>query len=263
MSTMRAAYITARVEADRIIVGELPIPEPSGDEVRVRVLASAVNMVDTFVRSGAYSTDLTFPFVIGRDLVGIVDALGPDVVGTRVGDVVWCNSLGHAGRQGAAAEYALVEQNRLYPLPERLTASDAAITVALCHPGATAYLALFVHGRAQADETVVIQGGAGNVGRLLIQLAQEADLRVVTTCSASDRTLCQRLGANVVLDYRSPTLTDELRQAADHLNHLLATQRIEPLPVETLPLTDAASAHRRLENGQVRGGRLVLVPDES
>ncbi|MEO7130247.1 MAG: alcohol dehydrogenase catalytic domain-containing protein, partial [Dermatophilaceae bacterium] len=67
---MRAAFITARGPAGRIRVGDLPVPDCGPDDVLVRVDAVAVNHVDTFVRSGAYSTPLPFPFIIGRDVVG-------------------------------------------------------------------------------------------------------------------------------------------------------------------------------------------------
>jgi len=59
-----------------------------------------------------------FPFVIGRDLVGTVAATGPGVTGFEPGQRVWCNSLGHAGRQGSFSEYACVPVERLYHLPD-------------------------------------------------------------------------------------------------------------------------------------------------
>src|SRR5207253_765147 len=110
---------------------------------------------DTFVRSGAWRTPLEFPFVIGRDLVGTVAAAGAGAGGFRVGDRVWCNSLGHDGRQGAAAEQAVVPVDRLYHLPDGVDPVDA---VALAHPAATAHLALFTHGRLRAGESVAVLG---------------------------------------------------------------------------------------------------------
>ncbi|KOG85355.1 oxidoreductase, partial [Streptomyces varsoviensis] len=66
----------------------------------VDALATTVNPVDTFVRSGQFPTALSFPFVIGRDLVGVVAETGAEVSGFAPGDRVWCGSLGHDGRQG-------------------------------------------------------------------------------------------------------------------------------------------------------------------
>lgn len=104
---MRAAYVDATGPAETITIGSLPVPRPGSTDVLVAVRASTVNPVDTFVRSGAYRTPVTFPFVIGRDLVGSVVEAGPGASGFVPGQPVWCNSLGHGGRQGAAAGYAV------------------------------------------------------------------------------------------------------------------------------------------------------------
>jgi NADPH:quinone reductase-like Zn-dependent oxidoreductase len=101
----------------------------------VRADAIAVDPVDAFVRSGAYATPTPFPFVVGRDVVGTVAETGPGAVGFRVGDRVWCNSLGHGGRQGACAEYSVVPVDRLYHLPDGV---DPVTAVAALHPAATA-----------------------------------------------------------------------------------------------------------------------------
>ena len=208
---MRAAYIEARGPAENIKIGTLPTPEPGPTDVLVAVDAVSVNSVDTFVRSGAYLTSMPFPFVIGRDLVGTVAGVGADVEGFGEGDVVWANSLGHAGRQGTAAEYAVVAADRLYHLPE---GADPVTTVALVHPVATAHLALFTHGRLRTGETVFVAGGAGNVGRAATVLARDAGARVIATSNGDDLEDCRRLGADAVADYRAPDLDDVLHRAA-------------------------------------------------
>lgn len=208
---MHAAYIERRGPAEDIRFGELPVPAPGPADLLVGVRAVAVNAVDTFVRSGAYQTPLPFPFVIGRDLVGAVVARGPDATGFDVGDQVWSNSLGHAGRQGAAAEFAVVAADRAYPLPP---GADPVSTVAVLHPAATAHLALFTHGRLRAGETVLVAGGAGNVGRAATILASRAGARVIATAGAADLGACRLLGADVAVDYRSPDLAELLSGAA-------------------------------------------------
>jgi NADPH:quinone reductase-like Zn-dependent oxidoreductase len=107
--------------------------------VLVRVELAAVDPVDLLVRSGAYRTPTPFPFVVGRDLVGTGAVAGPGAVGFAPGDRLWCNSLGHGGRQGACAEYAVVPAERCYHLP---AGTDPVAVVALLHPAATAWLAL-------------------------------------------------------------------------------------------------------------------------
>jgi NADPH:quinone reductase-like Zn-dependent oxidoreductase len=197
---MTAAYVTAPGPAESIVVGPLPTPEPGPGEVLVRTLAMAVNHVDTFIRSGAYATPMPVPFVIGRDLVGTVAALGPDVTEFAVGQRIWCNSLGHHGRQGSFAEYAVAAADRLYPLPDGADPVDA---VSVLHPAATAWLGLFAHAGLAAGQTVAIGGAAGGVGSAAVQLASRAGARVIATANPRDEQWCRDCGAAEVIDYRS------------------------------------------------------------
>jgi 2-desacetyl-2-hydroxyethyl bacteriochlorophyllide A dehydrogenase len=321
---MRAAYIEQLGSPDVIRYGDQPTPEPGPTDVLVEVTAVSVNHVDTFVRSGAWRTPLTFPFVIGRDLTGTVAAVGAGVHRFRPGDRVWCNSLGHDGRQGAAAERVVVPVDRLYHLPE---GADPYETVALAHPAATAYLGLFTHGRLRPGETVVVVGAGGNVGSAMVVMAAAAGARVVAVASARDAGYCRGLGADHVVDYRDPDVpgriraaapggadlyldasgtndletavdllagrgrivllaglgtrpvlpvgplylrdrsihgfaishatAQELAEAAGAINRLVADGRLRPRAIERLHLSDAAEAHRRLEEGKVHG-KLVL-----
>ncbi|EST19241.1 NADPH:quinone reductase [Streptomyces roseochromogenus] len=208
---MRAAYIEELGPADVIRYGEIAAPRPGPTDVLVDVLATTVNPVDTFVRSGLFPTHVDFPFVVGRDLVGTVAQAGPGVTGLRAGDRVWCNSLGHGGRQGAAAEQAVVAADRLYRLPEGV---DPYAAVAAVHPAATAYLALFVHGRLHVGETLLVAGAAGNVGSALVTMAVRAGARVLATAGSRDAQYCAELGAAEVFDYRDPDLAEQIRGAA-------------------------------------------------
>lgn len=208
---MRAAYIDAVGPADNIRHGPLPVPPAGPTDVLVRVSAVAVDPVDTFVRSGAYATPLPLPFVVGRDLVGEVAHAGPGAAGFTPGQRVWCNSLGHAGRQGSFAEYAAVAADRLYAAPPGV---DADHLVAAAHPAASAWLALFRHGRLRAGETVYVGGGAGNVGGAAVALAARAGARVIATARAADAAAVRALGAAEVLDHAAPDLAERVRRAA-------------------------------------------------
>ncbi|MFY1675602.1 MULTISPECIES: NADPH:quinone reductase [unclassified Streptomyces] len=196
---MRAAFITELGSPSVIRYGELPPPVPGPNDVLVDVEFTAVNHVDTFVRSGAWRTPLPFPFVIGRDLVGSVAAAGPGAPGFRPGDRVWCNSLGHAGRQGAAGEQVVVGVDRLYRLPEGADPVDA---VASAHPAVTAHLALFAHGRLKAGETVAVLGAAGNVGGAITTMAVAAGARVIAVAASRDEEYVRSLGAHEFVNYR-------------------------------------------------------------
>lgn len=237
---MRAAYVEQLGPPDVIRYGELAAPVPGPDEVLVDVRATTVNPVDTFVRSGVFRTPLEFPFVIGRDLVGTVASAGG---GFAVGDAVWCNSLGHGGRQGAAAEQAAVPVDRLYPLPPGV---PPEVAVAVVHPAAAAYLALFTHGHLCSGETVLVGGAAGNVGAALVVLAVRAGARVIATASARDHDYCRDLGAGEVVDYREAELPRRLAE--------LAPGGVD-LHVDTSGHNDLASAVALLAHR----GRIVLM----
>lgn len=210
-ATMQAAYIRATGGVEQIEVGHLSTPAPGPTDVLVRMSASAVNHVDLFVRSGAYTTHTPFPFVIGRDLVGTVVATGPGVEQFVPGDVVWSNSLGHGGRQGAFAEYAVVPVDRVYPLPAGV-APEVAVPV--LHAAATAWLGLFREARLTAGETVVIGGAGGAVGSAAVQLAVAAGARVVATARPRDVQWGSELGAAVVVASDADDVHDQVRAAA-------------------------------------------------
>lgn len=202
MPTMRAAFIDSTGPAESVRIGELPVPVPGPTDVLVEVVATAVNQVDTLIRAGVYRTAMPFPFVVGRDLTGSVAAAGPGT-GFQPGDRVWCNGLGHEGRQGACAEFAVVPAERLYRLPAGV---DPVTAVAVFHPAATAFLALHRRARVEAGQTILIGGGAGSVGGCALQFAAEAGARVIATASAPDHERCRRLGADAVFDYDDPDL---------------------------------------------------------
>lgn len=208
---MYAAWIDRLGGPECIRYGELPAPRPVPTDVLVRVQAIAVNPVDTFVRSGAFPTPITFPFVIGRDLVGTVAIVGAGAVGFAPGDRVWCNSLGHGGRQGAAAQYAVVPAERLYRLRDGV---DPLAAVSVAHPAATAHLALTTHAPLLAGETVYVAGGAGHVGGAAVLLAARAGARVIASANEADLDRCRSLGAHFALDYRDRQLGRRIRDAA-------------------------------------------------
>lgn len=208
---MRAAYIEGPGPPETIRIGELPEPRPGPGEVLVDVDMTVVNHVDTFVRSGVYRTPLPLPFIIGRDLVGVVLEVGSAVSQFAEGDSVWCNSLGHAGRQGSAAQRAVVLEERLYHLPP---GADPGRAVAIAHPAATAHLALKVHGRVRRGELVVVTGAGGNVGAAAVVQAVLGGARVIATAAPHDAAYCRSLGAENVVDYRDRKALQDIRDLA-------------------------------------------------
>lgn len=242
--TMRAAFIRRTGGVEQIEVGTLPVPRPGPTDVLVRVQASAVNRVDLFVRSGAYETPLPFPFVIGRDLVGTVERAGPGVQADfQPGARVWCNSLGHHGRQGPFAEYAVVPGERLYHLPDGVDAEQAVATL---HAAGTAHLGLVREARLQPGETLVVEGGAGGVGTAVVQMAHHMGARVIATAAAADADWCRASGADVVIDYHDARLAERIRDAA-------------PDGVDVWWDTSGRNALARSLSLMALGGRIVVM----
>ena len=118
---MKAAYINETGPAENIIYGDLPTPEATGAQVLVKTGAVAVNPVDTYIRNGANYWDLPKPFIIGCDLAGTVEAVGPDATQFKVGDRVWGTNQGLLGRQGTFAEYCAIDECWLYPTPDNVS----------------------------------------------------------------------------------------------------------------------------------------------
>src|SRR5437763_6192721 len=114
---MKAAYIEKTGSPDAIQYVDLPQPAPQSGEVLVRVKAVAVNPIDLYIRAGTVAMNLPKPFVIGCDLAGVVEAVGPAVSRFQPGDRVWGSNQGLLGRQGTFAELAAVQESWLYPTP--------------------------------------------------------------------------------------------------------------------------------------------------
>jgi len=209
---MKAAFIHQPGPPEAIIYGDLPRPQPQGSQVLVRVGAVAVNPVDTYVRSGAISWPLPKPFIVGCDLAGTVEAVGPAATRFKPGDRVWGSNQGLLGRQGTFAEYVAVDEEWLYPTPTGVSDRDAAATALV---GITAHLGLFRDARLRSGETVFVHGGSGGVGSCVVQMAKIAGARVITTAGSAEKAeFCRQLGADVVIQYAVEDESQALRAAA-------------------------------------------------
>jgi NADPH2:quinone reductase len=231
---MRAAYIESHGPPESIQVGDLPDPEPGPGEVLVRVRAAALNPIDLYLRSGVVAMPMAFPYVIGCDLAGTVERLGPGVTGLRVGDRVWGSNQGLLGRQGTAAELAAVGEEWLYPTPPNASDAEAA---ALALVGITAHLGLFRWGRLARGETVYVPGGSGGVGSNVIQMAKAVGATVATSAGSAERVeQCRALGADLALNYKEDDVPARLREfAPEGIDVWYETQR-EPNLEVSVPL---------------------------
>ncbi len=209
---MKAAYIERTGAPDAIQFGNLPKPTPVGSQVLVKVGAVAVNPVDTYIRAGMLPVELPEKFIVGCDLAGTVEAVGPEAARFQPGDRVWGSNQGLLGRQGTFAEYAAVDECWLYPTPEGVEDQQAA---AIALVGITAHLGLFRDAQLQMGETVFVHGGSGGVGSCVVQMARAVGARVMTTAGTPAKVqTCRQLGAHLAVNYKKEDVEAAVRRFA-------------------------------------------------
>lgn len=198
---MKAAYIEQTGPPSCIQYGDLPVPEPTGSQVLVRVTAASVNPIDTYIRGGADYWELPQPFIVGCDLAGEVEAVGPEATRFQPGARVWGSNQGLVGRQGTFAEYCAVDECWLYPTPDEVTDQDAAAAALV---GITAHLGLFREGQLQAGQAIFVRGGTGGVGSMVLQMAHNAGARVLASGGNDEKVAqCLKLGADAAVNYKT------------------------------------------------------------
>jgi NADPH:quinone reductase-like Zn-dependent oxidoreductase len=201
---MKAARVLQFGPPNVIINDDLPRPEPGAGQLLVRIKAAGVGNWDALIREGKVELE-PLPIILGSELSGIVQAIGPQVSGFKVGDEVY----GATNEQfsGAYAEYALASARMMAQKPRTLsfieTASVPIVTV-------TAWQMLFDYAQATAGQTVLIHGAAGNVGAYAVQLAKISGLHVVATAASIDLDYVRSLGAERVMDYRRDRFEESL-----------------------------------------------------
>lgn len=209
---MLAAYIDQTGDLDEIKFGEIADPIINEQEVLVEITAVSVNFVDTFVRSGGFQTKLNFPFVLGRDGVGVVKEIGQKVTDFQVGDLVWTNSMGYDGRAGTASQLVAIPSQRLFKIPNQV---DPIKLVAAVHSAATAAILLTDILKVEAKKNILIEGGAGHVGIKLVELAKNLNLQVATTSNTKDFDKFSSFGAVKAYDYHQPI--SQISQKFDYI----------------------------------------------
>lgn len=211
--TMRAMVINAFGGPEQLVWGDLPMPEPGAGEVLVRVACAGVNPADWKTRVGKLSAyiDYHFPFVLGFDLSGIVEAVGKGVGALAPGDRVFGMSKQGQGRDGSYAEYCIADAAFLTPLPTGWSFAQAA---ALPVAGTTAYGGLVDVGDLQVGQSVLVNGGAGGVGSIAIQVAHALGARVAATCGPDNMSYVRGFGADHAIDYRAGDVAQAVRKWA-------------------------------------------------
>jgi NADPH:quinone reductase-like Zn-dependent oxidoreductase len=195
---MKAAQINAYGGPEVIKITDAPKPKPKEGQAIVEVHASSVNPFDDKVKAGAMMQmrPLDFPATVGGDVAGVI-AESDEVF--QQGDKVWGNAGIFGGGSGAMAEYAVTKTTQLGLMPKSLSFEEAASLVLV---GLSATQALIDHIELKKGQKILIQGAAGGIGTIAVQLAKHLGAYVYATATAETADLVHSLGADEVIDYK-------------------------------------------------------------
>lgn len=204
---MRAVVVSEQGGPEVLEVLERETPEPGEGQVRVDVQAAGVNFIDIYQRSGTYP--MQTPFVAGSEGAGTVSAVGAGVSDVTVGDLVTWAMVPGTGY----AEQVMVPADRLVPVPDGVTAEQAA---AVMLQGMTAHYLVESTFPARDGQTALVHAAAGGVGLLLCQLLSAKGVRVLGTTSTAEKAeLARRAGADEIIFYRDQDLVSEVQRLTD------------------------------------------------
>jgi len=189
-----AAVVVARNGGPETLeVQQRPRPRPAPGQVVIDVAASGVNFIDVYRRQGVYPVPT--PFVLGMECAGRVSAVGADVTGVSVGDVVATADAG----AGSHAEAVAVDAGRVVPVPDAVPVEVAAAAML---QGLTAHYLTRSTFPVQDGQWALVHAAAGGVGQLLVQLCRSAGAHVVATVGSAEKAqIAHDLGADAVVRY--------------------------------------------------------------
>jgi len=234
---MKALLLDKPGVVSDLYVGELTLPEPGPNEIRVKVHAVSLNPVD-YKLTGRGNPNWTFPFVLGLDVAGTVDAVGEEVTQWSPFDRVFYH--GDLTKQGGFAEYAITTAHTTARIPDNVTFAEAA---AIPCAGLTAYEAVVRRLDVQPGHTVWMQGGAGGVGGFGVQISKNIGATVITTASAHNHDFVKSIGADHAIDYN----TEDVVQRIMEITNGLGVDRV-------LGAVDVNTANEGIEVLNFRGG---------
>ncbi|WP_099974159.1 NADP-dependent oxidoreductase [Lactobacillus terrae] len=204
---MKAVVINEYGSRDQLKMTDIEIPDIANDEVLVEVKATSINPIDWKLREGYLSEmiPLDFPIILGWDVSGVITRIGSDVTNFKVGDKILARP--DLTNRGTYAQYTAVKEDKLALLPDNVSFEEGA---ALPLAGLTAWQGIYDELDVQPGQKVLIQGGAGGVGIIAIQVLKHIGATVVTTASAKNADFLKELGADQVIDYNTEDFSEVL-----------------------------------------------------
>jgi putative PIG3 family NAD(P)H quinone oxidoreductase len=188
-------------------VGEVERPVAGEGQVLVKVHATSINRPDLVQRVGNYPPPPGDSEILGLEVAGVIEELGPGVTGWQKGERVMTLVGG-----GAYAEYAVAYASHLMRIPESMSFEEAAC---VCESYITAFLNLFMVGGLKDKNTVIIHGGGGGVNTAGIQLCKALvpETKIIVTASPAKMGRVKEIGADLVIDFTTtPDFTDAVKE---------------------------------------------------
>jgi NADPH2:quinone reductase len=207
---MRAVLMTAVGGPEVLQLAEVPEPELTGErDVKIRLAAAGINPVEYKLRANG-TLGGSLPAVLGWDGAGVVEAAGPGVTRFRVGDEVYFCDGGFGPTPGTYQEKRVMDERFVARKPGRLSFVEAAAAPLVT---IIAWEALLERARVGKDQHVLMQGGAGGVGHVAVQIARIAGARVAATVTPGPKAdLAAALGAELCIDYRHADVATAVRE---------------------------------------------------
>jgi NADPH:quinone reductase-like Zn-dependent oxidoreductase len=241
---------------------DAPRPEPKEDEILVRVMAAAVNPVDSYVRQGMFAKRGldNRPAIIGYDISGVVEKTGPKIAKFKKGDAVYCYLS--VMRGGGYAEFAIAKDSETGVKPRKIDFVEAA---AVPLAATTAWQALIDTAKVDPRQIVLIHGGSGGVGTFAIQIAKARGAKVIATASTAHQDLLKQLGVDQAIDYTTTKFEDVVKDVDVVLNCVRADALARSYGVVKkggiiVSITDEPDQTECAKHG-IRGSRLGAHPD--
>ncbi|MEH6578633.1 MAG: zinc-dependent alcohol dehydrogenase family protein [Amphritea sp.] len=209
---MKAMVVRELGSSQVLQLEEIQKPTVKAGHMVIEVIASSVNPLDIMLRSIETPWSANLPEVLHGDVAGIVTEVGSDVTQFSVGDEVYGCAGGIAGINGALAEFMLVDADLMALKPKRLSMQEAA---ALPLVSITAWEALHNKMQVKAGDNVLIQGAAGGVGHIAIQLAKHFGATVAATSTPRNMEIAATLGADHLINVAEQQVQDYVDQYTD------------------------------------------------
>lgn len=256
---MKAIRIYKYGASDELKLEETSLPEIGNGHVLVQIYDAGVNPLDWKIRSGKLQNISTLPMTLGQDFAGEVIQVGHEVFNYKPGDRVFGFAMG-----GAYAEFASIPERDIARIPDSM---DYVTAAALPTPGLTAWQALIEEARIENGQRILIQGAAGAVGSIAVQLAKWKGLEVVATAAVEEFSYLKRLGVDLLIDYKTQKF-EEVGGMHDVVLELVGGETLERsygvvkrggILIETA----AALDERKLKERGIRGVQFLMRPDAS